>query len=231
MDEEGLEEPKTSAVEELARDPASRRRFLRTVGGTGAAGALALFIAACGGSSKQKLTPGGSNARTGAGTGTDRFGRGDAGIVSYALFLEYVESELYKAVLAGGLLKGRAQTLAQRFSEQEQQHVARLEAMIPQLGGDPPVRPEVKFTLDNPSEILNQLKQFEGLGAAAYLGQAGRIESQEVLAAALAIHSVEGRHAAALQVLTGDPASPDGAFAQPESAANVIESLQPYLVQ
>ena len=38
----------------------------------------------------------------------------------------------------------------------------------------------------------------ENLGAAAYLGQAGNIKSKEILAAALAIHTIEARHAATL---------------------------------
>ena len=38
----------TTALQELASDPSSRRRFLKMVGGTGAAGALTIFLAACG---------------------------------------------------------------------------------------------------------------------------------------------------------------------------------------
>ncbi len=36
------------ALEELQRDESSRKRFLKMVGGAGAAGALGIFIAACG---------------------------------------------------------------------------------------------------------------------------------------------------------------------------------------
>ena len=53
----------------------------------------------------------------------------------------------------------------------------------------------------------------ENLGAAAYLGQAGNIQSPEVLATALAIHSVEARHAATLATLVKKPITPNGAFA------------------
>ena len=68
------------------------------------------------------------------------------------------------------------------------------------------------------------------LGAAAYLGQAPRIESDEVRAAALSIHAVEGRHAAALNTLTDQSFVPDGAFAKPADAATVLDSVQPFLV-
>src|SRR5437763_7513317 len=85
----------TSAVEELARDPASRRRFLKAAGGTAAAASFAAFLAACG-SSKPKLTPGGSVQTTGAGVGTDRYGPGDLGIAIFALNLEYFEIDFYR---------------------------------------------------------------------------------------------------------------------------------------
>ena len=70
----------------------------------------------------------------------------------------------------------------------------------------------------------------ENLGAAAYLGQAARIQSPEVLAAALSIHSVEGRHAAALNTLLGKTPVPDGPFAQPASASMVLNAVQPFIV-
>ena len=70
----------------------------------------------------------------------------------------------------------------------------------------------------------------ENLGAAAYLGQATRIESPEVLASALAIHSIEGRHAAALNTLLGESIVPDGAFAKPADAKTVLKSVEPFIV-
>jgi hypothetical protein len=219
-----------SAVEELARDPASRRRFLGGLGGAAAAGSFALFLAACGASKKEQLTPGGSNPRTGAGTGTDRYGAGDLGIAIYALNLEYVEADFYAKAIASGLLSGRVLQLAQQFGDHENQHVQALEAVVRQLGKPPPQRPQTKFTLDTPAAILQQAVTFENLGAGAYLGQADRIVSKDLLAVALAIHSVEARHAAALSVAAKLDPSPDGAFTQPQTAFNVITAIQPNLV-
>jgi ferritin-like protein len=224
-----IEQQPTSAMEELARDPASRRRFLTGVGGVGAAGAFALFLAACG-EKKEQLTPGGSNPKTGAGLGTDRYGKGDVGIAIYALILEYIESDFYDKVVASGLLKGRLLALAQRFGATEKEHVRALEAAVPQLGGKLPTRPVTKFTLSSGAKALQQAVTFENLGAAAYLGQADRIVSKDLLAAALAIHSVEARHAAALSVAAGVAPSPAGAFAVPETAFNVVAAIQPNLV-
>jgi hypothetical protein len=218
-----------SAMEELARDPASRRSFLGKLGGAGAAGSFALFLAACG-TKKEQTTPGGSNPKTGAGTGTDRYGKGDLGIAVYALTLEYIETDFYAKAIASGKLTGRLLELAQKFGGQEAQHVQALEAAVGQLGGTPPGKPKTKFSLSSPAVILQQAVTFENLGAAAYLGQADRIVSKELLAALLTIHSVEGRHAAALSVAAGLDPAPDGAFAQPQTATNVIQSIQPNLL-
>src|SRR5205085_7177529 len=123
-----------SAMEELARDPASRRRFLKGLGGTAAAGSFAAFLAACG-STKEQLTPGGSNPKTGAGVGTDRYGPGDLGIAIFALTLEYFETDFYAKAIASGQLKGKLRSTAQHFAAQEAQHVKALESFITQLGG------------------------------------------------------------------------------------------------
>ena len=231
MEDTGLDEPQPmSAMEELARDPASRRRFLSGLGGAGAAGAFAMFLAACG-SSKIQTTPGGSNPNTGAGTGTDRYGKGDLGIAIYALVLEQLETDFYSRAVASGKLTGRPLQLAKQFGSQEAQHVKALEAAVTSLGGTPPAPPKTQFTLDTSAHILQQALTIENLGASAYLGQADRIQSKELLGAALSIHSVEARHAAALSVAVGESPTPAGAFAQPQTAANVIQSIMPNLVQ
>src|SRR3954463_3333618 len=127
-----------SAMEELARDPASRRSFLGKLGGAGAAGSFALFLAACGSSTKTETTPGGSDPKTGAGTGTDRYGKGDLGIAIYALTLEYIESDFYAKAIASGKLSGRALDLAKRIGDHEKQHAQALEQVVTKLGGDLP---------------------------------------------------------------------------------------------
>ena len=69
----------------------------------------------------------------------------------------------------------------------------------------------------------------ENLGANAYLGQAGKIQSKEVLAAALSIHTVEARHAATLATLVKKSVTPDGAFAKPADMATVLAAVKPFL--
>ena len=212
----------TSALSELARDHSSRRRFLKMVGGTGAAGALAIFLAACG------------DDETGAGgtttTATAADATGDLDILNYALTLEYLETDFYKKVVASGLFKGAQLDVIKTFGEQEQAHVDVLIATVTKLGGTPAPVPETKFPLENAKAVVELAATVENLGAAAYLGEAGKIANKEVLAAALSIHSVEARHAAALNTLLGKSVTPDGAFAKPASRDQVLAAVKPFIV-
>jgi hypothetical protein len=108
-------------------------------------------------------------------------------------------------------------------------HVSALEAALKKAGGKLPAKPKGKFPLDTQDGILKLAATVENLGAAAYLGQAGRIEDKEILAAALSIHSIEGRHAAVLNSVIGKSITPDGAFAAPVDAAEVLEKVKPFI--
>ena len=221
-----------SALEELDRDPASRKRFLTAVGGAGAAGAVGLFLAACGSDDESASSgPSAATTSTTAETGeTDMFGKGDLGILGYALTLEYLETDFYEKAAASGKLKGKVLAVAKQFGEEEAQHVKALEGAIKKAGGTLPPKPKTDFPLEDQKSILMLAAEVENLGAAAYLGQAGRIKDKEVLAAALAIHTVEGRHAAALNSVIGEDITPDGAFAVPVDAATVLEKVKPFIV-
>jgi rubrerythrin len=217
-----------SALDELRDDASSRKKFLKMTGGAGAAGALSLLIAACGGSDKKDTTTTSSSADTKTG--------GDVEIVNYALTLEYLEADFYRQVLASGVIKDpKVGALAKKFGETEQAHVEALTQAVKSLGGTPAAKPETKFEsiIDGgPTKILKTAAAVENLGAAAYLGQAGRIKDKKILAAALSIHSVEARHAAALNELIGagfKGSLPDGAFAKPMSMAQVLKQVQPFI--
>ena len=217
-----------NAVRELAEDATSRKRFLRQAGGGGVAASLAVFIAACGGddssSSKATSTPMAASGKT----GTEQFGAGDLGIANYALTLEYLETDFYNKAAESGMLKGKVLELAKGFGAEEQEHVDALIALIKKAGGKPAAQPKATFPLDSEKAILKLAATVENLGANAYLGQAGNIQDKEILAAALAIHSVEARHAAVLNLATNaKPAA--GAFAKPATAAEVLKSVKPFL--
>ncbi len=217
------------ALRELADDPSDRKRFLRMMGGAGAAGAFAIFLAACGGDDDDSSSSGGgATTKTNSASAT----KGDLEIVLYALTLEHLETDFYNAVIDSGVIKDRALAeTAKMIRDNEQEHVTALTGTAKQLGGTPK-RPKTNFdsVLEGGEKmVLETAATVENLGAAAYLGQAGRIKSKEILAAALAIHSVEGRHAAALNSVVGKTIVPDGAFAKPASMDEVLPKVKPFL--
>jgi rubrerythrin len=206
--------------------PLSRRRLLAAGGGSAA---LAAFLAACGDDSGPTTT--GTAAMSSGGAGeTAQFGKGDVGILNYALTLEYLETSFYRDVVESGLFKGADLETIRKFGQEEAEHVKALTAAVKQLGGKPAPEPKAEFPLESAQSVLELAATVENLGAAAYLGQAANIESPEVLASALAIHSVEGRHAAALNTLRGESITPDGAFAKPADVKTVLKSVEPFLV-
>jgi rubrerythrin len=208
-------------------DPYSRRKFLLLTGGTGSAAA---FLAACGDDNSDMSSTAASTSTMGGDTAaSSQFGEGDLGIVNYALTLEYLETAFYNDVAKSGLFKGDDLALIKAIAKTEQQHVDALTATAKKLGGKPAPMPKAEFPLEDAKSVLKLAATVENLGAAAYLGQAAAIESPDVLAAALSIHSVEGRHAAVLNVLTGKEPTPDGAFAQGADMSEVLDAVQPFI--
>ncbi len=230
-----------SALRELADDPSSRKRFLKMMGGAGAVSAFSVFLVACGDDDDETAstsTPAASEETT-----TEEDGvKGDLEILNYALTLEFLEARFYKDVIESGIVKDpKVGSIAKKFGDTEQEHVDALKATITKLGGTPVEAPETKFeeTIDKGlMAVLNAAADVENLGAAAYLGQAGNIKNKDVLAAALAIHTVEARHAAALNQLVGrgfggkgglKGTVPDGAFAKPMDMESVLAAVKPFL--
>jgi Ferritin-like domain len=216
---------KPSALERVASDPVSRRKLLAVTGGSTA---LAAFLAACGSDDSSTTTM----ATNGGGgkTGTEQFGKGDVGILNYALTLEYLETAFYADVVKSGLFKGPELETIRKFGSEEAEHVTALTGFVKQLGGKPAPKPKTEFPLKNAKSVLELAATVENLGAAAYLGQAANIKGASVLSAALSIHSVEGRHAATLNTLLGESITPDGAFAKPAGADEVLKSVEPFIV-
>lgn len=228
-----------SALRELAEDPSSRKRFFKMLGGAGAVSAATVLIAACG-DDDEAAPDAVSGAKDSSGGGGDA--SSDLEILNYALTLEFLEAEFYAKVIDSGLVKDKkVANLAKKFGETEQEHVDGLTAAISQMGGTPVEAPATKFEdvlskgLD---EILKTAADVENLGAAAYLGQAGRIKNKEILLTALSIHSVEARHAAALNQLVGrdfmgdgdlQGSIPNGAFAKGMDMDAVNEAVKPFL--
>jgi rubrerythrin len=212
-------------VERLVRDDVDRKRFLKMAGGTGAASFTAFVLAACGSSSKSSSTAS-TAAAAAATTGSNS---GDLAILNYALTLEYLETAFYEKVNASGLYSGKVASLLKTFGGQEKTHVEALKGAVEKLGGAPAANPNGKFPINNATQVADLAYEVENLGAAAYLGQAANIQSPEILATALAIHTVEARHAASIGTLVKKSLTPDGAFAKPASMSMVMAAIKPFL--
>jgi rubrerythrin len=211
------------------RDDVDRKRFLKLAGSAGAASFGAFVLAACGGSSSS-----GKSATTAAvpairSSSSSASSTGDLGILNYALTLEYLETEFYSKVVAAGLFKGKVGSLIMDFGRQEVTHVEALKGAVEKLGGTPAVKPEGKFPITSATQVAELAYTVENLGAAAYLGQAANIQNPEVLASALAIHTVEARHAATLGTLVKKSVTPQGAFATPADMSTVLAAIKPFL--
>lgn len=230
------------AVELLARDDVERKRFLKMAGrrmGAGAAAtSLAAFIAACGSSSSSSSSAAGSSsvsssssaapAASSSSSSSAAAGSGDLAIVNYALTLEYLESQFYAKVIKSGLFSGQNLSILKTFGAEESEHVAALHKVASSMG-KAAAKPVGKFPIHSAAQVTMLAGVVENLGAAAYLGQAGNIASKEILAAALAIHSIEARHAATLNLVLKKSPTPDGAFAKPASMATVLAAVKPFI--
>jgi rubrerythrin len=215
----------TGLVERLVRDDVDRKRFLKLAGSAGAASFGAFVLAACG-SSRKAASTAATTASTATGTAS---GSGDVAIANYALTLEYLETEFYEKVDASGLFRGATASLIKEFGDQELTHVEALKGAVTKLGGMPAEKPIGKFPIENATQVAGLAYTVENLGASAYLGQAAKIQNAELLAAALAIHTVEARHAATLGTLVKKSITPDGAFAKPADMSTVLAAVKPFL--
>ncbi len=143
-------------------------------------------------------------------------------VTEYALTLEKLEADFYRRAVdasqRGGLASAPqiAKDAIVSYGEDEASHVTDLSAALRSLGGNPdtvtiPANPNYTAILGrdpfaNPADFLLAGQYVEDLGVAAYKGQVQNLlaagpAGKTVLAAALAIHTVEARHAAGVRYL------------------------------
>ena len=129
-------------------------------------------------------------------------GSQDVAVLNFALVLEYLQSSFYTEAERSKALRGKAEDAATRVGAVERAHVAAFKEL---LGRKAVKRPAFDFrgTTEAERPFLKTAVAFEDLAVAAYKGQAPRLRSKPVLAAAVAIHSVEARHAAWMRFLFG----------------------------
>ncbi|MGH3321916.1 MAG: ferritin-like domain-containing protein [Streptosporangiaceae bacterium] len=198
-----------------------RREFLRWAGLVGVG---ATFVAGGGLASARSAAAAVSEA-------APAFGKGDVGILNYALTLEYLEATFYAKGLDAGLLKGRDLELVKPIRSHERQHVQAVKQAVTKLGGTPVDKPKLSFpkgTFGSADKFLATAVQFEELGVVAYHGQITHIQHGKVLAAAASIAGVESRHAAILEHLTGGKPFP-APIEDHKPMSYVLKKVKPFI--
>jgi len=185
------------SAEAVAGD--TRAQFLARAGllGGGAVGGAALF----------SLMTGEAQAQ----------GAGDTAILNFALTLEYLEAAFYREANQMGALDGELALFSQVAGAHERAHV---EALRGTLGRRAVARPSFNFrgTTEAADTFTATAVVLEDTGVAAYKGQAPLIRAEAILQAALAIHSVEARHASWIRGIANEPEAPrpfDPALSRP----------------
>jgi hypothetical protein len=146
---------------------------------------------------------------------------GDVAILNFALALEYLQASFYSEAERIGALHGALGHQAHVVGAHERDHVR---AFQEQLRSAAIKEPHFDFggVTANPNAFRSTAVAFEDLATAAYKEQAPKIKSRAYLAAALAIHSVEARHAAWIRRLAGFlPAA--NAFDEPLDDRHVVD--------
>ena len=137
----------------------------------------------------------------------------DDAILNFALALEYLQAGFYTEAEQVGALRGALAEQARVVGSHERAHVSALRAT---LGSKAIARPQFNFhgATDSQSSFRANAVAFEDLTVGAYKQQLPLIHSDRYLAAAVAIQSVEGRHAAWIRRLAGIVPS-NNAFDEP----------------
>jgi len=234
-----LSERIADSVRAQLDNDSSRRRFLSRsafAGGTLLAlgGGTGLAIG------QQEEDEGGNEASDGTTATFDDVDGTDVDVLNYALSLERLEDALYSEALDtfdqsdftdAGELAGYDEEFLEglygyfeSIAEHESAHVDVLTQAIELLGGEPAEEASYSFDFQNLGEFLSVAQELENTGVAAYAGVAPYIESPDLLAVALSIHSVEARHAALLNELNGGSPFPN-AFDPASSQDEVLDAV------
>ncbi len=209
-----------------ASKPISRRRLMALGGGSTAAAA---FLAACGSDDDTTATVAteASGGKAGAGE-TAQFGKGDVGILNYALTLEYLETAFYEEARKRAGARGELKGLIDLIAGDEKRHVEALKATVKQLGGRPVAEPRFDFPYSGTAGFLELARTFEDTGVSACNGAGPLIESKEVLGAAGSIVQVEARHAAAIRLQSAEEPSPEASDPALDEA-QVLKAVEPFI--
>ncbi|MCW3069427.1 MAG: hypothetical protein JWL67_2052 [Solirubrobacterales bacterium] len=207
------------AAEEVSGD--TRLSFLKKAAVAGGA-------AMSGGAVLSALAPS-ALAATGHGRPPGSFGRGDIGILNYALTLEYLEAAFYNGATAANLpLSPQAAAFLKVVTKDENEHVQFLKGALGSKAAKSP-KFDFKGTNTNAAMFMKTAQVLENTGVHAYSGQALNITHPKYVKAAVSILTIEARHASVIGLLndaSGEAITPDGAFDTPLTASKVLAAVK-----
>ena len=164
----------------------------------------------------------------GGGRPPKSFGKGDIGILNYALTLEYLEAAFYNGATAANLsLTQQTGAFLKIATRDENAHVAFLKNA---LGSKAVAKPKFDFkgTNTDTAMFMATSQVLENTGVHAYSGQALNIQSPAIVKAALSIVTIEARHASVIGLLNdgGPGIAPSGPFDTPFTASQVLTAVK-----
>ena len=138
----------------------------------------------------------------GAASASAKTSKSDVAILNFALTLEYLQAAFYTQAERVGALHGGLAEQAHVVGAHERAHVRGFRAV---LASKAVKEPSFNFhgVTDSPKSFRATAVAFEDLAVGAYKEQLPKIQSTEYLSTAVAIHSVEARHAAWIRRLAG----------------------------
>lgn len=226
----------------------SRRGFMSDAAKTGV-GATALASVGAGTVAANDGHNDNGNGNGNGGSGSDDssdWNPSDVEILNYALTLEHLEAALYNQFLdnhsegevegsevanyfARPTLQYSTYQQIQDTRDHEEAHVEALTKTIEDLGGTPVEPAEYEFPYSSIKEFVALADRIEAVGVSAYAGAAPLIDNEDVLKAALSIHSVEANHQTYYQLLHLQRPAPN-AFNPARTREEVLPIVKQFIV-
>ncbi|MFB6224573.1 MAG: ferritin-like domain-containing protein [Haloarcula sp.] len=170
----------------------------------------------------------------------------DVDVLNYALTLEHLENAFYREgletfsddeLMGADVLSSFSDEVRMKVpdhlaavGDHEAAHVAAISDTVKKLDGSPVEEATYDFGYETPSQFLAVAKALENTGVAAYKGAAPTVSNDDVFSAAIAIHSVEARHAAFLNELNEESPFPAGVD-EPQTMSEVTEIAGQFIVE
>jgi ferritin-like protein len=172
-------------------------------------GAVAGGAALSGGAILSALVPGSALAKEMGAPPAGTFGKGDIGILNYALTLEYLESAFYDAAARNRVARGDKQLTA-FLDTARRDEAAHVKLLKEALGSKAAKKPTFDFgaAVTSRKTFAATAYVLENTGVHAYLGQAPNIANAKYLLVAASIVTVEARHSGAIGLYLGKEIAP-----------------------